>query len=49
MGVMMQAFHWDSPRFDNKEFVWWGFVRGKGDGFIFQTKNRSIYGVEGIE
>ena len=27
MGVMMQAFHWDCPRADNREFAWWGFVR----------------------
>jgi alpha-amylase len=29
MGVMMQAFHWDCPKVDNKEFVWWGFIREK--------------------
>ena len=23
MGVMMQAFFWDCPRVDNKEFQWW--------------------------
>lgn len=27
MGVMMQAFHWDCPRVDGKEFSWWQFVR----------------------
>lgn len=27
MGVMMQAFHWDCPRVDNREFTWWPFVR----------------------
>jgi alpha-amylase len=29
MGVMMQAFHWDCPRLDHKEFEWWNFVRSK--------------------
>jgi alpha-amylase len=29
MGVMMQAFHWDCPRVDNREFSWWNFVREK--------------------
>ena len=23
MGVMMQAFYWDCPKVDNKEFTWW--------------------------
>jgi hypothetical protein len=23
MGVMMQAFYWDCPKVDNKEFAWW--------------------------
>jgi len=27
MGVMMQAFHWDCPSVDNREFAWWPFVR----------------------
>jgi hypothetical protein len=27
MGVMMRAFHWDCPKVDNREFVWWPFVR----------------------
>lgn len=27
MGVMMQAFYWDCPRVDNKEFQWWNYVR----------------------
>ena len=27
MGVMIQAFHWDCPRVDNREFAWWTFVR----------------------
>ena len=29
MGVMMQAFHWDCPREDNREFAWWPFVRDR--------------------
>ncbi|MCC7117760.1 MAG: hypothetical protein IT310_04475 [Anaerolineales bacterium] len=29
MGVMMQAFHWDCPRVDQKEFQWWNFVNTK--------------------
>jgi alpha-amylase len=27
MGVLMQAFYWDCPRLDQREFAWWGFVR----------------------
>lgn len=27
MGVMMQAFYWDCPRVDNKEFSWWKYVQ----------------------
>ena len=26
MGVMLQAFFWDCPRVDNKEFQWWNYV-----------------------
>ena len=26
MGVMMQAFFWDCPRADNREFQWWNYV-----------------------
>jgi alpha-amylase len=26
MGVLMQAFYWDCPRLDGKEFAWWNFV-----------------------
>jgi hypothetical protein len=26
MGVMMQAFFWDCPRVDNREFQWWNYV-----------------------
>jgi alpha-amylase len=32
MGVMMQAFHWDCPRVDGKEFAWWNFVRDEIPG-----------------
>ena len=27
MGVMMQAFYWDCPRVENKEFQWWKTIR----------------------
>ena len=27
MGVMLQAFHRDCHRVDNREFAWWTFVR----------------------
>ena len=27
MGVMMQAFYWDCPKHENKEFKWWDVVR----------------------
>ena len=27
MGVMLQAFFWDCPRVDNREFQWWNYVR----------------------
>lgn len=27
MGVMMQAFHWNCPRVDGREFAWWKHVR----------------------
>ncbi len=29
MGVMMQAFYWDCPRLEAKEFEWWNFVNEK--------------------
>lgn len=32
MGVMMQAFHWDCPGVDQREFRWWEFVREKVPG-----------------
>ena len=39
MGVIMQAFHWDCPREDKKEFQWWNFINEKipvaGKGWIY--------------
>lgn len=29
MAVMMQAFYWDCPREDKREFEWWNYVREK--------------------
>ncbi len=29
MGVIMQAFYWDCPRLEGKEFEWWNFVKEK--------------------
>ncbi len=29
MGVMMQAFYWDCPKVDNKEFAWWNYIQEK--------------------
>jgi alpha-amylase len=29
MAAMMQAFYWDCPREDGREFAWWNHVRGK--------------------
>lgn len=29
MGVMMQAFYWDCPREDGREYEWWNYVREK--------------------
>ncbi|KAA9040949.1 DUF1939 domain-containing protein [Ginsengibacter hankyongi] len=29
MGVIMQAFYWDCPKLENKEFEWWNFITGK--------------------
>ncbi|HSB01050.1 MAG TPA: hypothetical protein VLE49_10400, partial [Anaerolineales bacterium] len=26
MGVMLQAFFWDCPRADGKEFQWWNYI-----------------------
>ena len=38
MGVMLQAFFWDCPREDKKEFQWWNTIRAQipslaGTGF----------------
>lgn len=27
MRVMLQTFHWDRARVDNKEFEWWNTIR----------------------
>ena len=27
MGVMLQAFYWDCPRLEGREFAWWSHVR----------------------
>jgi alpha-amylase len=32
MGVMMQAFYWDCPREEQKEYAWWDFVATKLEG-----------------
>lgn len=29
MGVMIQAFYWDCPKVDNKEFIWWNYIQEK--------------------
>lgn len=29
MGVIMQAFYWDCPRLEAKEFEWWSFLKEK--------------------
>ena len=29
MGVMLQAFYWDCPREDHKEFQWWNTIRAQ--------------------
>lgn len=29
MGVIMQAFYWDCPKFENKEYQWWKHVSSK--------------------
>ncbi len=29
MGVMMQAFYWDCPKHENKEFQWWPHIKSK--------------------
>lgn len=32
MGVIMQAFYWDCPREDKREFEWWNYIREKVSG-----------------
>ncbi len=29
MGVIMQAFYWDCPKLENKEFKWWSHIRSR--------------------
>lgn len=29
MGVLMQAFYWDCPKYENREFEWWNFLKDK--------------------
>jgi alpha-amylase len=29
MGVIMQAFYWDCPRIEGKEYEWWNHVKGE--------------------
>lgn len=29
MGIIMQAFYWDCPKLENKEFEWWNFLTEK--------------------
>ena len=29
MGVIMQAFYWDCPKLEDKEFQWWAFLQGQ--------------------
>lgn len=29
MGVMMQAFYWDCPRYEGCEFAWWKYIQQK--------------------
>ncbi len=29
MGVIMQAFYWDCPKWESKEFEWWNFLKEK--------------------
>jgi len=29
MGVLLQAFYWDCPRIDGKEFQWWNAIRAQ--------------------
>ncbi len=29
MGVIMQAFYWDCPKIEGKEYQWWNHVKGE--------------------
>lgn len=29
MGVIMQAFYWDCPKLEGREYAWWSYVTGK--------------------
>jgi len=29
MGVMLQAFYWDCPRADGREYAWWAYLRAQ--------------------
>ena len=29
MGVILQSFYWDCPKFENQEFNWWNFLKQK--------------------
>ncbi|MFH1334921.1 MAG: hypothetical protein ABII96_00230 [Candidatus Zixiibacteriota bacterium] len=30
MGVIMQAFYWDCPKTENKEYQWWSHNKKQG-------------------
>ena len=42
MGVMMQAFHWDCPRVDNRKFAWWTLVRDRVPSLATSAKDSSL-------
>ena len=54
MGVIMQAFYWDCPKLEEKEFKWWNFVSEKIPGLSKSgftalwlppaTKGANLYG-----
>jgi alpha-amylase len=29
MGVMLQAFCWDCPKVENREYQWWPFIESR--------------------
>jgi len=29
MGVMLQAFYWDCPKAEDREYQWWAFIESK--------------------